>query len=297
MTSLPNDFKANYDGELADFWQAVINACHQGSRVLDVCTGNGAVAILLKEMAQQAQLDISMTAVDASQINPQAVLKQFPDKQQVIDDINFISGCLVEQLIEHVDDSFDLIVSQYGIEYCDTEAAAHSVASVLKPGGRLVFVSHDSDTAILRYMQEEEQVYQLFDELKGWDMLQQFGIDQLSVNGFKNRLNDFLTALKQHVTMQHMPLVNQWGQAMVQLLSMSNQSLKQQRQAVMKFYQQYRYSRARSQDMLAVADKLSQDPQWFRAFVRHGLVLEEQGVIKYRGQHIAGHSYAFRKPA
>ena len=127
--------------------------------------------------------------------------------------------------------------------------------------------------------------------------MQLFGNDQLSVNGFKNRLNDFLTALKQHVTMQHMPLVNQWGQAMVQLLSMPNQSLKQQRQAVMKFYQQYRYSRARSQDMLAVADKLSQDPQWYQAFVRHGLVLEEQGVIKYRGQHIAGHSYAFSKPA
>jgi hypothetical protein len=145
-------------------------------------------------------------------------------------------------------------------------------------------------------MKDEEQVYQLFDDLNGWEMLLHYGRDQLSVNGFKNRLNQFLTALKQHSTWQHMPLLNQWGQAMVQLYSMPNKALKQQRHAVLRFYQQYNFSRARSQDMLAVAEKLRENPEWYQGFVHNGLELQEKGVITYRGQHIAGHSYVFKKP-
>ena len=53
LTSLPSDFKENYDGELYEYWESVLLAQQTPLRVLDVCTGNGAVAILLTEIAHK----------------------------------------------------------------------------------------------------------------------------------------------------------------------------------------------------------------------------------------------------
>jgi SAM-dependent methyltransferase len=295
LTSLPNDFKENYDGELAEFWRSIVKQTAADSQVLDLCTGNGAVAILLMEQAAEEHIPISMTAVDASDIHPEVLINQFPDKKAILNDIRFMGNCLVEDMSETIRQTFDLIVSQYGLEYCDTEPAAQAIAASLNPGGRLAFVSHAADTAILSYMREEEQIYQLFDHANGWEMLQKFARNQLSVNGFKNKLNQFLTHIKAYTHLRSMPLYNNWGQAMVHLLSMPNNALKEQRKSVFKFLQQYQYSRARAQDMLQVSDKLTAHPEWYKTFEQHGLELQQQGVIHHQGEHIAGHSYQFVK--
>ncbi|MFC3194852.1 class I SAM-dependent methyltransferase [Marinicella sediminis] len=295
LTSLPNDFKENYDGELADFWDSVMSASPSPMKVLDVCTGNGAVAILLKEIAVSNAKEIHVTAVDASDINPQVVLRHHPNKREVIDDIHFIAGTLVEELDQKLDPIYDLIVSQYGIEYCDTEGAAKAISYLLKPQGRLVFVAHAADTAILSYMRQEEQVYQLFDQANAWEDLAQFGSGKSTVNGFKNRLNGFISYLKEKPQFNSMPLFNQWGQSMVQLISMPNQTLKNQRRSVAQFVSQYQNSRNRALDMLSVSDKLMADPEWYLTFEQHGLQLQKQNVIRYQGEHIAGHSYEFIK--
>lgn len=295
LTSLPNDFKENYDGELAGFWRTVVQQTTSGSEVLDLCTGNGAVAILLKEQAAEEGISINMSAIDASDIHPEVLVNHFPAKQAILNEIKFIGNCLVEELSQKLDQRFDLIVSQYGLEYCETEAAAKAITTTLKNDGRLVFVSHAADTAILSYMREEEQVYQLFDEAKGWEMLQKFARNQSTVNGFKNKLNQFLSHIKAHTHLRTMPLYNNWGQAMVHLLSMPNNALKEQRKSVAIFLQQYQYSRARAQDMLQVSDKLMSNPDWYMAFEQHGMELISQGVIHHQGEYIAGHSYEFIK--
>ena len=46
MTSLPQDFAANYDGEVAEFWQAAFAQVPPAGRMIDLCTGNGAIALL-----------------------------------------------------------------------------------------------------------------------------------------------------------------------------------------------------------------------------------------------------------
>lgn len=295
LTSLPNDFKENYDGELAAFWARQIDGKQTSLDVLDVCTGNGAVAILFKELAADQGVTVNMTAVDASHMDPQVLIKHHPGKANTINDITFIGDTMVEELEQSMNQTFDLIISQYGLEYCDTALAAPVIAGLLNESGRLVFVSHAADTAILSYMREEEQIYQLFDHAGGWDMLHRFARNQLSVNGFKNKLNDFLNHIKGYTHLRSMPLYNRWGEAMVQLFGMSNKALKEQRSSVARFLREYQHARARANDMLQVSDKLTEHPQWYRAFEQHGLKLTQQGVIHQQGTHIAGHSYEFVK--
>jgi SAM-dependent methyltransferase len=59
-------------------------------------------------------------------------------------DISFLGRTGVEAL-PFPDGSFDVAVSQYGIEYSDTDRSAREAARVLAPGGRARFVVHAAE--------------------------------------------------------------------------------------------------------------------------------------------------------
>ncbi len=79
----------------------------------------------------------------------------------------------------------------------------------------------------------------------------------------------------------------------MQLLQMNNAGLKTQRKQIMKFYAQYQHARSRALDMLAVSAKLSEQPDWYLTFEKHGLKLNKQGDILYKGKHKAGQFYEY----
>ena len=69
LTSLPEDFAANYDGEIAEFWRNAFQSVPAGGSVIDLCTGNGAIALLAAEYATREEQDLSITAVDGATVN------------------------------------------------------------------------------------------------------------------------------------------------------------------------------------------------------------------------------------
>lgn len=296
LTSLPSDFKENYDGELFEYWESVLTAGQPSQRILDLCTGNGAVAILLATIAQKHALKTELFAVDASDINPKNVVKAFPEKSNQIHSIQFIGNCLVEDMSESIDGEFDLIVSQYGIEYCDTERAAHSVYQKLKAGGRFVFVAHSPNTSILQYMRVEQQVFDHLNSLSVFDTFARFSKNKLSSNSFKNKLENSLHNMSQQHQLRSQNLFNIWGQTMYQLSQMKNAVLEQQRVKVGEFAQLHLFAMKRAQDMLDVSDKLINDKNWYQPFEQVGLILQNHGELKYQGKHNVGHFYEFKKP-
>lgn len=296
LTSLPVDFKENYDGELAAYWEKVLlDTGLKEMEILDLCTGNGAIAVLLAELAAKHDIQANITAVDASDISPQVIAQAFPAKQPWLNKINFIGQCYVEQLTQTVNQSFDLVVSQYGLEYCDENLAAPEVFQVLKPGGQLVFVAHSPDTAMLQYMREEEAVYQVLEDVKLLASFSRFGADQLSCNGFKTRINQALKTMQTKFEFRQQNLFRTWGDAAYQLSQMPNATLKTQRKEVQAFVMQYLHARQRSQDMIGVSEKLMESPDWYRTFVDHQFKLLNDGVITYQQQHNVGHYYQFEK--
>jgi ubiquinone/menaquinone biosynthesis C-methylase UbiE len=296
LTSLPMDFKANYDGELEHYWQSILlKKWPEPVTVLDVCTGNGAIALLIQELAEKHQVKIGITAIDASDIDPTNISKSFPEKQKYISSINFIGNCLVENMAETINEQFDLVVSQYGIEYCDTHQAAKNVAQLLKPDGQLVFVAHSPDTAMHQYMQTEELMYQFLEQIGILDAFSRFGQNQLTVNGYKNKLQKSLDAMSKQIKYRSNNLFQTWGNAALQLYEMNNSVLKTQRNSVNEFYLKYQHARSRSQDMLNVTEKLLHQGDWFLTFEQYGLKLVKHDEIIYKNTHNVGHFYEFIK--
>ena len=294
LTSLPMDFKANYDGELEKYWQSVLlKSTIEPLTVLDVCTGNGAIALLLQELADKLDVKIEVTAIDASDIDPSNILKSHPDKAEYIPLINFIGNCLVEDMSATIEQKFDLIVSQYGIEYCDTDLAARNVTQLLKPDGNLVFVAHSPDTAMHEYMQTEEAIYQYLEQIEILDAFKRFGYNHLTVNGFKNKLQKGLDAMSKQLEYRPNSLFQTWGNAAMQLYEMNNSVLKTQRDSVKGFTIKYLHARARAQDMLNVTDKLLNQKDWYLTFEQYGLKLENHDEIIYQQKHNVGHFYEF----
>ena len=134
---LDGDDHANYGPAVAAGWSAFFDRVPQGGAVLDLCTGNGAIALL----AVEAERDLAVTAVDRAPIDPAAHVHKFAD---AIARIDFRGGVSAEAL-PFGDASFDAATSQYGVEYTDLDRTLAEVARVLKPGGHCRFVCHAAE--------------------------------------------------------------------------------------------------------------------------------------------------------
>lgn len=135
---LPGSFTGNYDGGIGAFWADCFAALEAGHRVLDICTGNGALPAMLAELRPEAGIEVD--AVDLAELSPRWT-SGLPDAARRR--IRFHGGINAESL-PFPDASFDLAVSQYGIEYTQHEASVGELARVLRPGGRCAFVLHHS---------------------------------------------------------------------------------------------------------------------------------------------------------
>jgi SAM-dependent methyltransferase len=127
----------NYNDSVAAGWRDFFAALPTGARIIDLCTGNGAIALI----AAAAGKDFSITAVDQADIDPPSFVTRHRDE---IAKVRFLGRTQVEAL-PFPDDSFDVAISQYGLEYSNVPRTVTEVARVLGPGGQARFVVHASD--------------------------------------------------------------------------------------------------------------------------------------------------------
>ncbi len=119
---------------IAEFWsetlQRLLLPATTPYRSLDVATGAGAVVDSLLRVAPGASVEV--TCVDISESAVKGVSKRFPSVTGVVADA---------RSIPLGDASFDLVTSQFGIEYAGTEAL-DECARLLAPEGHLVLMMH-----------------------------------------------------------------------------------------------------------------------------------------------------------
>lgn len=139
LHSCIDSFGQNYSGAIGDFWRAIFADMNPGDRVIDLATGNGALPLLLShEQGEDAWID----AVDLATVAPTWHQgSQHPN-------IHFYSGTAVEKL-PFSDASFDLVISQFGLEYAVWPAALLECARVMKPFARAAFVMHHADSVLV----------------------------------------------------------------------------------------------------------------------------------------------------
>lgn len=296
MTSLPDDFQINYDGEIATFWQQQAGCLPQAARVLDVCTGNGAVALLLAQACAAAGTEALITAIDAAEIRPDLIARRFPQLGGLIKRIRFIGGRRFESLAV-TPASLDLITSQYGMEYCEPEEAAAKCFELLKPGGRLALICHAPDSAMIETMQAELAGYRRIDESGLVELFRDRLSGALDAGIFRDRLDRLHAELSASVPLAQLPLLHYAISLIDRARSIPDQQLDLEKAAVMQAVEQLLDGRERLRQMLQVNQRLHANGDWSEVFVDAGLRRLNVGALRYRGTHPVGTWYCFERPA
>jgi SAM-dependent methyltransferase len=295
LTSLPQDFPANYDGEIARYWNGQFEQAPDHGKLLDLCTGNGAIVLLAAAYAQSTSRPFELYAVDAARINPQSIAARYPEQSHLLSSVHLISDCRVED-IDLEPASFDLVTSQYGVEYCDWSQAADQVFRLLKPGGRFALLSHAVSTDIVKYMETEKQEYELLERLKFLSGIDRFLQGKLNFPQFQKTLRKTQRVLSREYQGSPTPLLATILKMLANVLPMNEPTLRQNWSRLDQFRNRIIHGRDRLKDMLRVNRAIQSDPEWYRVFENRGLELVDSGNILYRGEHHSGCYYCFVKP-
>lgn len=142
LHSCSNAFDGNYDDEVRKLWANFFGRLPDGSRILDIGTGNGAVAFLAQETGRQHDRSFRIEGIDAAIIDPAAAATKFglPLENMVL------RGLIRSEKTDYPPQYFDAVSSQYAIEYTRVSETLSELARILKPGAIAGFVIHHSES-------------------------------------------------------------------------------------------------------------------------------------------------------
>lgn len=136
----------NYRSEIVSGWAGFFGGLPDGATILDVCTGNGAIALIAAETAHKTGRSFTIHAIDQADIDPKRFLQSAP---AALEQIRFRGGTPAEA-IDLPDGCCDVICGQYGLEYTDRARTIAEVSRLIKPGGSLRFIVHAAEGSVVR---------------------------------------------------------------------------------------------------------------------------------------------------
>jgi len=132
-------------------WQQFFGRLPNAARVLDLGTGNGALALRALAEAERCGRMLEIHGVDAARIDPARYVAG--EQRARLAKVHFHAGVSIESLPFEAD-RFDCVVSQYAFEYADIERAANEVVRVLRPGALAKFLVHSADAPVVEEVRE-----------------------------------------------------------------------------------------------------------------------------------------------
>jgi len=140
QTSFGACFPAGYEGIIRSHWQNIFSHIVDNSTVLDLCTGNASLIRLAKEGMNNFSSS-HFTGVDYARVN-------IKDGFEKLSNVKLFFDTNIENL-PLTSGSFDLIVSNFGIEYSNLATSIVEVSRLLKSSGRVEFICHYHQSIIV----------------------------------------------------------------------------------------------------------------------------------------------------
>lgn len=294
LTSLPGGFAANYDGEFLRFWNEQFAVLKTGGCVLDVCSGNGSIALLAQEFSRREDRHLKIIAINAADINVSSIIKLKPELAQHLQAIHFIPNTLLEEM-QAPSESVDLVASQYGVEYADWKLAATNINRVLKCGGHFSLICHALDSRIMVEMERQHSDYEWLSGLG--ILLKDFALpgDEASRTAFLDALYEGAQAVLGESGRRKSEMLRAVGARLEQIRQFAAREPKAALAIFLQLRDGLKTGHAIAGDLVGVTYALRQFPDWHTAFIEEGLQLITSGDIRYRTGEIAGKFYRFRK--
>jgi len=127
-------------------WRAFFMLLDDGASILDLGTGNGALAVEAVTAGRTASRTFDVHGCDLARIEP---LEYVQSRVDDLAKITFHKLTPMEKL-PFDDGSFDAVCGQYALEYSDVTRSVPELLRVLRSGGRLQFLLHNADGALYR---------------------------------------------------------------------------------------------------------------------------------------------------
>jgi ubiquinone/menaquinone biosynthesis C-methylase UbiE len=136
-----------YQKEIADFWEGQFKQLDSNATVVDLGTGNGAIAVLAQQFSKNKQLNWNVIGIDAANIEPHKLKVKDKLIKQSLSDINFIANTQIEKAPFETE-SVDAFISQFAFEYSDLEQSLERCFNCLKPCGIISILTHHPQSHI-----------------------------------------------------------------------------------------------------------------------------------------------------
>ncbi len=136
-----------YQKEVALFWEEQFRQIPSNGTVVDLGTGNGAVAVLAQKFTQENNKHWKVIGLDAASIEPQKLKLKDKTTKQFLSDIEFIANTPIEKA-PFKPESVDAFISQFAFEYSNLEKSLKLCTDCLKPGGSISILAHHPDSHI-----------------------------------------------------------------------------------------------------------------------------------------------------
>ncbi|NNJ64087.1 MAG: methyltransferase domain-containing protein [Xanthomonadales bacterium] len=151
LTSCANAFPGNYEGRVREVWESFFAGLPPGARLIDIATGNGAIALLAAAYAIAHERQLEIYGIDRARINPQAA---WTGDRAVLDAVSF-RGRTPAEKTGFPDAHFAAVTGQYALEYTDLPATLAELARIMAPGAQGRFVMHHPESVVIRTAREE----------------------------------------------------------------------------------------------------------------------------------------------
>ena len=160
VTTFERRGNPNYDGEIREFWERQFATLLEGARIVDLATGNGAVALLAAEYSAAHGRQFHVDALDRAAIRPEKDLQKAEAAREWLNSVRF-RGAAPNESTGLESECADLVTSQYGFEYGDPSASAREALRILKPGGRIALITHHANSVVVREAREGLEQHRL----------------------------------------------------------------------------------------------------------------------------------------
>ena len=153
--------------QLHAYWLSVVDNLSENARVLDLACGNGAVAHVLNN----ARPDLWIDAVDKSDLNPLINKESAADCNKQQSRLCFYSNTDLLELPETLS-GYDLICSQFGIEYAGLASIPLAIHNRLNKQGRLAFLIHHQEGGLVSSTTAKLEEYRVLNSFKLFTLLE-----------------------------------------------------------------------------------------------------------------------------